>query len=807
MSIILNDNLSIQAPKSADSRYGPYADTATAIASVTAANRYQGLVVGISGSGSIVEYWWRDGTADANLILKVEATANTASANTIYLQSALNTTNANISAAFAQANATAGGLVSANANVTILFGIENTQNNNISAAFAQANTAYNNTVYLQGALNTSNTNASSNLIYLQTVNNNQNTTIQAAFNAANIGSSFVNSGGSISGNVSITGNLAVTGSISYTGNVTTQVISGNTGQFYGYPANGFNALYAGIPTGYFVEPQMVEQITSNFNGYSGGINMQNINSGTQASMDLFITADNGTVNDGYIDLGLASSTYNYPGYNLIGRNDAYFFVTGNTTTGGGNMIIGTGAPNDIIFTTNGINTTNEVGRFKNNVGLVLKNVPIVFTDGTGQNTAAAPFAYTNASFSQANTAAANTIYLQGALNTSNTNASANLTYLQGVNTSQNTNISIVSSNTAAAFNLANATAGGLVTANANTVLLFGYVNTANANIAAAFAQANVTAGGLITANANISAAFALANATAGGLVTANANTTLLFGYVTTANANITAAFTQANTAYNNTIYINGVDSTQNANISAAFSLANATAGGLITANANTVYLSGALATANANTVYLQGGLNTANANTVLLFGYVNTANANIAAAFAQANAANILAQAAFNKANTGGSGSSSGYLPSSIIFANTTGYLSNTSNLSFYSSNNILAVSGMVTANYIGFAGSQNSAVTISGTNTKGGVGYVDFLNANNISTGANYTNKWFRLDSNGQLQIINSAYSTNIFNLNDSGVLSVPSFSSVTLLQGGGGQITFAECYQIYQGADVCEC
>ena len=55
-----------------------------------------------------------------------------------------------------------------------------------------------------------------------------------------------------------------------------------------------------------------------------------------------------------------------------------------------------------------------------------------------------------------------------------------------------------------------------------------------------------------------------------------------------------------------------------------------------------------------------------------------------------------LAQAAFNKANTGGSGSSSGYLANSVIFANATGYLTNTSTLQFFTSNNNFVVTGNV---------------------------------------------------------------------------------------------------------------
>jgi hypothetical protein len=61
------------------------------------------------------------------------------------------------------------------------------------------------------------------------------------------------------------------------------------------------------------------------------------------------------------------------------------------------------------------------------------------------------------------------------------------------------------------------------------------------------------------------------------------------------------------------------------------------------------------------------------------------------------------------------------------------------------------------------------------GANTKGGTGYFDFLAANNISGGATNKNKWLRIDSNGKFQIINSLYNAAIFDLNDSGYLTVP--------------------------------
>lgn len=89
-------------------------------------------------------------------------------------------------------------------------------------------------------------------------------------------------------------------------------------------------------------------------------------------------------------------------------------------------------------------------------------------------------------------------------------------------------------------------------------------------------------------------------------------------------------------------------------------------------------------------------------------------------------------------------------------------------------------------------AGNQNTAILVTGANTKGGVGYVDFLQANNLSGSTTNGSKWFRLDSNGQYQIINSAYTQNIFNLNDSGYLTIP--GSFTFGSSGTNYIQFGD-------------
>jgi len=70
MSINLNDNLIVQAPKATDERYGPYASEAEALATIEPIVRYQGLTVGIIIGGSTKEYWFKGGIADSDFVIK-----------------------------------------------------------------------------------------------------------------------------------------------------------------------------------------------------------------------------------------------------------------------------------------------------------------------------------------------------------------------------------------------------------------------------------------------------------------------------------------------------------------------------------------------------------------------------------------------------------------------------------------------------------------------------------------------------------------------------------------------------------------
>lgn len=71
MAIILNDNIRINAGKPADAKYlssanTPYASVAAVNTAITVPERHIGLTVNIMG----VEYWYKDGVADIDLVLK-----------------------------------------------------------------------------------------------------------------------------------------------------------------------------------------------------------------------------------------------------------------------------------------------------------------------------------------------------------------------------------------------------------------------------------------------------------------------------------------------------------------------------------------------------------------------------------------------------------------------------------------------------------------------------------------------------------------------------------------------------------------
>jgi len=82
-------------------------------------------------------------------------------------------------------------------------------------------------------------------------------------------------------------------------------------------------------------------------------------------------------------------------------------------------------------------------------------------------------------------------------------------------------------------------------------------------------------------------------------------------------------------------------------------------------------------------------------------------------------------------------------------------------------------------------SGSTVAGVIVSGSNTNGGTNYNDFLKATNSAVGATNINKWFRLNSTGGLEIVNSAYSSTILTLTDTGTLNGATQAEMGYLSG----------------------
>lgn len=136
-------------------------------------------------------------------------------------------------------------------------------------------------------------------------------------------------------------------------------------------------------------------------------NLVNTNDG--GSADIVVTANTGTDSTYFIDMGYVNKDYE-PGseFNNIGtavnRLDGYIYAQGSTgNTWGGNLIVGsTTTGKEIRFIAGGGSTENVVARM--NATSIVLNHPLVFADGTVQNTAiGSTGTYANAAFLQANT--------------------------------------------------------------------------------------------------------------------------------------------------------------------------------------------------------------------------------------------------------------------------------------------------------------------------------------------------------------------------------------------------------------------
>lgn len=261
-----------------------------------------------------------------------------------------------------------------------------------------------------------------------------------------------------------------------------------------------------------------------------------------------------------------------------------------------------------------------------------------------------------AAFDKANTASANTLYLQGGLDRAN----VNIERLNNLNDWQNTQISQTSTRLDAAFSKANSTSSisqaSFNQANSAANLanyLQGALNTANANIDVV-SLTNISQNTRVTSLSDrLDSAYAAANSAqtisqlafnAANATNVSANISYLQGAINAANANISILFATNTTQNNN---INAVSS----RVSTVFDRANDAF--LLAFGADNTATDAAL-----KGQYLQGALNTANASISYQSGVNTTQNTRISAidnytqsAFAKSNSTVTYSQSAFAQAN------------------------------------------------------------------------------------------------------------------------------------------------------------
>jgi len=224
-------------------------------------------------------------------------------------------------------------------------------------------------------------------------------------------------------------------------------------------------------------------------------------------------------------------------------------------------------------------------------------------------------------------------------------------------------------------------------------------------------------GSALTGIARASYADSVANGTSNvNIVTANGNVTIAVGgvspIVTIANTGIiTTGNVTANYFSGNGSLLTGV-----ARASYADSVANGTSNvNIVTANGNVTI---AVAGVSPVVTIANTGLFTSN---LISSGYIQFADGT------KQYTANAGSGSGSGTANT------SGWLANSVIFANATGYLSNTNNLQFFSSNNVLQVTTLTTVGTSGNITNVNyiSANGITTTGSSGNISGVNFVYSN----------------------------------------------------------------------------
>ena len=116
--------------------------------------------------------------------------------------------------------------------------------------------------------------------------------------------------------------------------------------------------------------------------FAGNVNdflqfaMVNTSTGTDASVDMILYANDGDNDSGWVDLGMTNNNFTAAAFGITQAGDGYLFMSAPATSSvGGNLVIctdATGTTNDIVFATGGFDSTREQGRFISDDGFQVK---------------------------------------------------------------------------------------------------------------------------------------------------------------------------------------------------------------------------------------------------------------------------------------------------------------------------------------------------------------------------------------------------------------------------------------------------
>lgn len=176
-------------------------------------------------------------------------------------------------------------------------------------------------------------------------------------------------------------------------NIGNQTISG----VKTFISSGIFSLSGAVPIGL---PNNPLSIVGSGNSYLQ-LNIQNRASGTNATADLVITANNGTDSSNYINLGINNSGYNDAAFTNGTGYDGYLFING------GNLDIGTQTPNKYIeFHIGGSTQNRTIARIDNSgINVVSGNLTVGSTGVllSGQNSFVIQMSSSSSNLTTANT--------------------------------------------------------------------------------------------------------------------------------------------------------------------------------------------------------------------------------------------------------------------------------------------------------------------------------------------------------------------------------------------------------------------